>query len=329
MNETSFLIKDLARNDGCHECGSITTVWTATGLTCAACGLVLREERRLVRQLKYDESGHVTSDTAPRTRGGTKIGSIHEQVSGKHRDLVRTQKRASNDYRDRKFKRGYFTIARIVSGMQIPSIVQDEAAYLLEKVMDLVRPGTGIANIEVLAAVTTFFAAKVHRVRAHLTEIAKYVTISMVEFKRGVLRLGSMLRHLGLMPDKDSTTSSTIQDVSRIMREHSVPVGFDEVTKVYERLAPAYSGMKMQTRVGVTCYVLAHGGYQRRSIDMPQGLLCDFAKQVSYSPSSLYNAVTRVLGKLGFKICPLREMDLTPFFEVETAEELQVIQNII
>lgn len=288
MSTTSTLSRPIC----CPECGCAGLTGAARGLTCTACGLVVEEADDFVVHDQMGKDGVVSSHAVLHANTTTLVGTFAERADDRTRRLSRTQQRAVS-YGGAKESRLYHLVNAAVAGAQLPPIVAGHALHAAREIAAAARRGSGMAGPEMLAALGVASACKrlgMARCRDELLAVAASLGVEAKPFLRNLLRS----RAAGVAGAGAAAGAAAVDGALSALREALGPGDWlGAVSLVHARVAKALVGLRADSAAAVTAYLAAQ-------LVSPAGVpLTLLAKAARFRTASLYNAVKRVLRKLG------------------------------
>ncbi len=280
----------------CPECGCARVIDATRGPTCTACGLVIEENTTFVVHDPRGKDGVVSSHAVLHGNTTTLVGKPSERGTGNGAILSRIQQRTVS-YADSKQSRVFHRVSAVVAAVQLPTAVVDHAVNVARKVAALAPKGSSMAGCDMVAALAVFVASKKLSMALTGDDVLAMVESIGVDarlFKRNLLKLRVLGKKLG------RTTEGRQPVVNAALGALQDVLGpgdwLAHVSLVHSRIAKALVGMRDDSAASVTAYLAAQ-------LVSPAGVpLTLLAKALRFRPASLYNAVKRVLGKVGVAV---------------------------
>ncbi|NMC04380.1 MAG: hypothetical protein GYA24_04170 [Candidatus Lokiarchaeota archaeon] len=285
----------------CPDCGCTRVIDAGRGLTCTACGLVIDETPSFVISDQRDKEGVVSSHSILHVNTTTLIGAIRERGAGNGARLSRIQQRTVS-YQDAKESRVYHLVSAATANAQLPAIVVDHAVHAARKIAALAPRRSSMAGSSMTAALAVFVACKklgITRPRDEWLAMAASMGIEGKPFLRNIMRL----RAMGKSPGKEARKGAraggaTVVNVSLAALRDAVGPGdhLPVVRLVHAGIARALVGMRVDSAAAVTAFL---AGQLLSPAGVPLTLL---ARTTKFRAASMYNAVKRVLAKIGMVV---------------------------
>ncbi len=280
----------------CPECGCARVIDAVRGPTCTACGLVIEETTTFVVHDPRSKDGVVSSHAILHGNTTTLVGKLSERGTGNGAILSRIQQRTVS-YADSKQSRVFHRVSAVVAAAQLPAIVVDHAVHVARKVAALAPKGSSMAGCDMVAALAVFVASKKLSMTLTGDDVLAMVASIGVDarlFKRNLLKLRVLGKKLG------RTTEGRQPVVNAALGALQDVLGpgdwLAQVSIVHSLIAKTLVGMRDDSAASVTAYLAAQ-------LVSPAGVpLTLLAKALRFRPASLYNAVKRVLGKVGVAV---------------------------
>jgi len=269
---------------------------TAHGRTCMACGLVVDEEQEYVVYDQRGKEGFIASHAVFHDNTTTLVGSRHERANQASAKLGLIQQRLVS-YADTKRSRVYHFVRGLVNGMQLPEIVIDSAMHLHDKLLVAIPKGAAVAGPDLLGGISTFIACKQLGVAIDRDALVERLDMTPRAFFRAFMRVRAIHKHITPAMPSAAKASIVIDRVLSTLREIGGDGDYQPVVEsIYRQVAKAFMGIREDTRIAVTAYIAAQvAGIESASFT-------SIASTLHFLPSSLYNAVNRVLAKLGIAV---------------------------
>ncbi len=280
----------------CPECGCARVIDAARGPTCTACGLVIEETTRYVVHDPIGKEGIISSHAVLHGNTTTLVGKASERIIGDGARLSRIQQRAIT-YGDSKQSRVFHLVSGAVGAAQLPLIVADHAVHAARKIAALAPKGSSMAGCDMVAALAVFVACKKLSVRQTSDDVLGVLAGLGVDarlFKRNLLKLRALGKRAGRTTEGKQPVVNAALDA---LRDVLGPGDWlAQVFLVHARIAKALVGMRDDSAAAVTAYLAAQ-------LVSPAGVpLTLLAKALRFRAASLYNAVKRVLLKVGVAV---------------------------
>ncbi|MHA1793101.1 MAG: hypothetical protein ACTSVI_10685 [Promethearchaeota archaeon] len=303
----------------CPECGNEFFTKTKIGLTCTKCGLILDEFPEIQMRMPIGREGKMISNAIFNANISTKIGYTHERCTPKEKKLDVIQSRCIT-YKERKRTRAYNEIMRILAALNLSSSLVHHGMFVFDKVHKQVKPGTKLANADNLALMALYNSVRILGLGIFKGEFIEAAGIERKEFDSLLLKYTKLIKEKcpSLKIHASKTQNLVLSRAQEITRQCLKEKNIDGITiiniikKVNEILRRYYTGMKLQSIIGVLVYI---------SVNILDStvLLTDIANKVKYSASSLYNATSRMMKKMkGKSIGKLTKVDFKAFFNINT-----------
>jgi hypothetical protein len=181
-----------------------------------------------------------------------------------------------------------------VAAARLPPIVADHAVHAARKVAALAPRGSSMAGCEMVAALAVFVACKKLPVAMTRDDVLGMVASLGVDarlFKRNLLKLRGLGKKLG----RTAAGRQPVVNAALVALQAVLGPGdyLGTVTAVHAALARAFVGMRDDSAAPVTAFLSV------QAIDPRAASFTAIAAAARFRPASLYNAVKRVLGKVG------------------------------
>jgi hypothetical protein len=181
-----------------------------------------------------------------------------------------------------------------VAAARLPPIVADHAVHAARKIAALAPKGSSMAGCEMTAALAVFVASKklsVAMTSDDVLAMAGSLGVDARLFKRNLLKLRLLGKKLGRTA---AGRQSIVNFALGTLRDVLGPGDYlGTVTAVHVALARAFVGMRDDSAAAVTAFLSV------QAIDPHAASFTAIAAAARFRAASLYNAVKRVLGKVG------------------------------
>ncbi|MFX0100337.1 MAG: hypothetical protein ACFFCS_12215 [Candidatus Hodarchaeota archaeon] len=279
----------------CPECAGTGSIETNHGITCRSCGLVVEAGKQYVVSQPLGKNGMIQTHSII-TKGLTKIGLGKERITEKIKRLASTQSKSVNYY-DKKKSRVYIEVSRLVSGLGLPESLTHETMHVYSTIKDQIPPGSSMANVEILSTALLFLTGKMRGCNVYLSKLLEISDIHAKRFRQNILKISRIVKEKfpDVKQDKIGSKDRVIDSAMDILREHAGVGEYSSVVEsVYSFVNSHLVGMKQRSKLGIVAFVSS------RLLDIDISL-SDVSKRVNYTPSSLYNAIMRMLSKMGLE----------------------------
>nr|MDO8112324.1 hypothetical protein [Candidatus Sigynarchaeota archaeon] len=297
----------------CPECGGAAIASTAHGRTCMACGLVVDAGQQYVVSDQRGKDGFIASHAVFHGNTTTLVGARHERVNQANAKLGMIQRRLVT-YTDTKRSRVYHFVRGLVDGMQLPEIVVDTAMHLHDKLAGNIPKGAALAGPDLLGGISVFISCKQLGIAIDRTALAKQLDVKTRCFARALMHARAIGKQVAPAMPSVAKATIVIARVLSVLREIAGNGDYQPaVESVYRQVAKVFMGLREDTRVAVAGYLAAQVlGIESASFTM-------LATKMGVLPSSLYNAVKRVLAKLGIVVVgTLSRTNVAAYFQQPT-----------
>lgn len=285
------------------------------GVTCMACGLVFQPGPRYGEAVpRRDGKGRLVRSSKPFHRGmATSIGGSRERRACGMEHLARVQA-IWTGYGAKKRARILAGTRRLAHQLHLPAAVVERAMDLYGRVRDHLPPRKRSSGTAVLPPVLLHFAARLEGWAVSKVEILPFCNIDTREFNRGLLVMARLAREHapGLVPACRSrlrghldhqgnpgvtggrgSMASGLARASGILNALHPGVNFaGTLRSLVAMLGSRGASLSYRSKAGVLAYlaIRCHGLEASPSA---------IATKLGYQPSSLYNAISRLLDRLG------------------------------
>ncbi|MHA1681780.1 MAG: cyclin family protein [Promethearchaeota archaeon] len=288
--------------EACPACSGVSFVNTVNGCTCRQCGLVVEERKDYVSSTpaKNRQGMIVKTHEVLNANVGTMIGYAHERRVTMTVKLNQVQS-AWVGYQNKKKSRFFNEAKRIVHALQLPENLVPQAIFLHDKIAFHVPPRTRLAGSAVLAAVTLFYTAKTCGVALFKSELLKISGIDPKTFNTCVMRFARIVKeHYPVVIAKRQKWSQVvISQAATIIRGFTPDRRFIDVLNalkaVYSKIGRHMMGLNEPNKIGVLTFITTRA----LKLQVP---VASISRRVGSMPSSLHNAINRVLDKASVQV---------------------------
>lgn len=235
----------------------------------------------------------------------TLVGTTWERTLSSNNKLGIVQSRASNS-KEAKQSRIYHLISGVVYSLQLPEIIISHAMHVYTKLIPLVPQGTMLARSSIQAGLSIYIAAKQLKIVIYRDSLLARLGIDEKAFNRCLIQLKSIQLKSKEIAVQEPSSITIISRANAVMQEFAGQNDYMAILKkTYGIVVKGLAGMREDMKIAVLAFITL-------KITAPErASLIKLAKMMHCRISSLYNAITRVLKKIGINVATkLSQVDI-------------------